>query len=117
MKRVLDGEGVVSCGELTVSFINDSLIRKLNLKYLNKNNPTDVLSFDTTGSFNKNAFFADIIVSSETAMRNAKIFNTTVSYELKLYLIHGLLHLLGYKHNSAKRKKTMQEKELKYAHT
>jgi len=114
IKMVLKEERIKANGEITVSFINDGLIRKLNTRYLKKDSPTDVLAFNTTGVFNKNGLYADILVSSDTAIRNAKIFKTTPSYELKLYAIHGLLHLLGYNHNLANRKKIMHRKELKY---
>jgi probable rRNA maturation factor len=60
---------------------------------------------------------ADIIVSTDTALRNAKIFKTTPSYELSLYSIHGLLHLLGYDDHSLKDRKIIREKELEYVHT
>ena len=117
IKRALKEEGIRAGGEITVSFINDSLIRKLNKRYLKKTGPTDVLAFNNAGPFNRKGLYADIIVSSDTAIHNAKIFNTTPSHELTLYSIHGLLHLLGYDHNSCRKSKIMRGKELKYVHT
>ncbi|MBN2830653.1 MAG: rRNA maturation RNase YbeY [Candidatus Omnitrophica bacterium] len=117
VKRVLKEERIKAGAEITVSIVNDRIIRKLNMLYLKKDLPTDVLAFNSTETFDKNNLYADIIVSSDTAAYNAKVFNTTFNFELKLYVIHGLLHLLGYNHSSAKKRKTMLRKELKYVHT
>ena len=115
--ETLKKEGLKKRGEITVCFTNDALIRKLNARYLRKNKPTDVLAFDITNSKDKRQLSADIVISSDTAIRNARIFKTTPFYELSLYSIHGLLHLLGYDDHSRKNKKIMRGKELKYVHT
>lgn len=98
-------------GEITISFVKDSTIKGLNLRYLKKNNPTDVLAFDMAGQPGSNNIFADIVVSTDTALRNARIFKTTAFYELNLYVIHGLLHLLGYDDRTKKDKLIMRKKE------
>lgn len=77
--------------------------------YLGKNCPTDVISFDI--SENKDEILADIIISTDTALRNAKIFNTVPIYELYLYVIHGVLHLIGYDDKRKKDRLIMQRKE------
>ena len=113
--KALKNEGLNKQGEITVSFVSDRLILKLNSKYLNKFTPTDVLAFNLTqGCSGSKDMLADIIVSVETALRNAKAYKTTVSYELNLYAIHGLLHLLGYADRSLKDIKVMRKKELEY---
>ena len=81
---------------VTVCFVNDSAIRKLNLKYLEEDTPTDVLAFSATG---------DIVISTDTAMRNCLIYKTTPVYETYLYVVHGLLHLSGYEDKTCKGKK------------
>ena len=116
ISNVLKLEKTKNKGELTISFTTDALIRKLNKKYLKKNAPTDVLAFDISNPKEKEHLRADIIVSTDTALRNAKEFNTTPFYELNLYSIHGLLHLLGYDDHSSKNRKLMRKKELKYVH-
>lgn len=116
VNNVLKLEKAKSKGELTISFTTDALIQKLNKKYLKKNAPTDVLAFDITTPKEKKELIADIVVSTDTALRNAKVFNTTPFYELNLYSIHGLLHLLGYDDHSSKNRKLMRKKELKYVH-
>jgi probable rRNA maturation factor len=95
--------------------VTDRVISKLNLKFLNKNKPTDVLAFNLEDD--KRSIIGDIIISADTAKRNAQIYKTTSSYELNLYAIHGCLHLLGYDDNNAKNTKIMRGKETFYANT
>ncbi|MFA5311283.1 MAG: rRNA maturation RNase YbeY [Candidatus Omnitrophota bacterium] len=116
-KKILKKEKVSANGEIVVSFVTDPLIRKLNARYLRKDYFTDVLAFETATPFDKKGFYADIIISADTARRNCEIYRTTPYYELKLYAIHGLLHLLGYEHNSAKKNQLMRRKEREYVHT
>lgn len=85
----------------SVLLVSDAQIKKLNKTYCKKNHPTDVLSFDT----------GDIIISTETAKRNAKIYNNTLEKELALYVIHGILHLIGYDDTSKSKAKIMQQKQ------
>jgi len=117
-KRILkeEGRGLLK-GEIAISFVTDALIRKLNKIYHQRDFPTDVLAFDNAKDDGPGGIFADIIISVDTAWRNAKIFKTSFGYELKLYLAHGLLHLLGYSHNLAKKRKLMQKKEFKYVNS
>ncbi|MDD2680206.1 MAG: rRNA maturation RNase YbeY [Candidatus Omnitrophica bacterium] len=103
-------------GEITVSFVSDRLIAKLNYKYLQKKYPTDVLAFNMTDGPKAKNMLADIIVSVDTAKRNAAIYKTSVAYELNLYAIHGLLHLLGYTDHTLKGRSLMHRRELKYVH-
>lgn len=117
ISRVLRKEKIVRKGEINICFISDTLIRRLNKKYLNKDSPTDVLAFEITNAKEKSGLHADILISTDTALRNAKIFKTTPAYELKLYSIHGLLHLLGYDDHSLKDQRVIREKELEYVHT
>jgi probable rRNA maturation factor len=95
--------------ELTVCFVDDKAIRQLNRKYLGHNSATDVLTFDISTTAGE--ITCDIIISTDTAIRNARIFQTTHSYEIKLYIIHGLLHLLGYRDRSPKQRQVMHRKE------
>lgn len=76
--------------------------------YLAQKNPTDVISFDLSG--NKDEVLADIVVSADAAIRNARAFETTPVYELYLYVVHGVLHLLGYNDTTAKEKNTMKRR-------
>ncbi len=76
--------------------------------YLGKNNPTDVIAFDLSSG--KERILSDIAISTDTAIRNSKIFRTTPLYELCLYVIHGVLHILGYDDRTQKERRIMQEK-------
>jgi len=76
--------------------------------YLGRDAATDVIAFDL--SSDKKEFFADLAISTDTAKRNAGIFKTTPLYEVYLYVVHGLLHLLGYDDNTAKQKKLMENR-------
>ena len=103
-------EGVKKSGEITLCFINDSEIRELNLMYLSKNCSTDVIAFDNSLDNKEGILLGDIAVSTDTAIRNARIYKTTPSYEIYLYVIHGVLHLLGYDDKTQKERKIMQSK-------
>lgn len=106
--KILSKEGFKKSGAITVCFVNEREIKKLNLEYHHKNAPTDVLTFDlkTPGTP-----LADIVVSTDAAIQNAKSFKTTPFYELNLYVIHGILHLLGYDDKTKKDRAIMYKKE------
>jgi len=111
VRSVLSSEGVRKAGEITVSFVSDRRIKELNLKYLGKNRPTDVIAFDVAGPFAPGELLADIVVSTDRAVDNAGIFKTGALSELYLYVIHGALHILGYDDHTRKDKLTMRKKE------
>lgn len=113
---VLSQEDRKNSGQITVCFVGDKKMKVLNLKYLHKNAPTDVLSFDLSAPEKQGALCADIVVSTDTAAQNAKKFKTTTSYELRLYVIHGLLHLLGYDDRTPREQILMRKKESRYVH-
>ncbi|MDD5156000.1 MAG: rRNA maturation RNase YbeY [Candidatus Omnitrophica bacterium] len=97
--------------EITVCLANNRRMRRLNLRYLGKDKPTDVLAFDLTAKDKTHTrLIADIIVSAETAAANARRFKTNASYELLLYVVHGLLHILGYDDKGLRQRKIMQAK-------
>ena len=115
--KVLSKEKAKISGEITVCFVNDSRIKKLNKTFHHRDSPTDVLTFDFAEPGNAKGILVDIIISTDTALRNAKIFKTAPEYELNLYLIHGILHLLGYDDRTAKQKQLMRKKEKQYVYT
>ncbi|HTZ11159.1 MAG TPA: rRNA maturation RNase YbeY [Candidatus Margulisiibacteriota bacterium] len=110
--KVFSQEALNKPGEITVSFVTDRAIRKLNSRYLKQDRPTDVLAFDISGRGAKE-FYADIVVSAETAIRNSRIFKTTPEYEIFLYAVHGALHLCGYEDDTDAKGKVMQQKAVK----
>ena len=80
--------------ELSILFVRDNEIRKLNRKYRRKNRPTDVLSFPLC----EIGALGDIVISVDTARRYAKRDDMKYENKIKFLLIHGFLHLLGYDH-------------------
>lgn len=96
-------------GELTIVYVNNRAIQKLNYRFSGKRQPTDVLCFDV--SFRqRNAF--DIVISTEEALRNSRIFKTSPPWEANLYLVHGILHLFGYDDRKEKDRMRMQRKAI-----
>ena len=101
--------------EINIDFLDNAAIRKLNRKYLNHNCPTDVLAFPypESDSESKDSISADIAISAEMAISNSKIFKTGAKQELCLYIVHGLLHLIGFDDTSkAKRIKMRKEEKI-----
>jgi len=98
--------------------VDDQQIKKLNKKYLHRNRPTDVISFSQIeGEYNlvNTHLLGDVVISVETAKRQAKETNTTLQDEINFLLIHGVLHLLGYDHEGSienARKMKAKEREL-----
>lgn len=90
--------------ELEIIFLSDSAMRLLNRRYKARNISTDVLSFEL-------GELGEVIISSDTALRNSRIFNTSFEEELVLYIIHGILHLFGYDDETAAAKNRMSKKE------
>ena len=106
--EALSSQDIKKSGEITVCFVNDKKIRELNLKYHRRDASTDVLAFDISAPGINRGMFADIVVSTETAVYNAGIYNTSPLYEACLYAIHGVLHLLGYRDRNIKERDLMQ---------
>lgn len=109
----MSSEGVKKSAEVTVSFVSDKEIRELNLLYLGRYAPTDVLAFDISGL--NGGLMADIVISTDAAVRNSRIYSSAIAYETCLYVIHGVLHLLGYRDNNAKNRQLMRKKENFYS--
>jgi probable rRNA maturation factor len=100
-------------GRITVCLVDNKQMRKFNLQYLRQARPTDVLAFDLGSGV------ADIIVSTETAISNARTFKTSALYEILLYVAHGLLHVLGYDDKTLRQRKVIDNKAeriLKFCH-
>ena len=99
--------------EISIILVNDDKIRKLNKEYRAKDKATDVLAFpqDEEALGDKGGrLLGDVVVSVETARRQAREHYLSDEEELILLVVHGALHLLGYDHDrSIKDKKKMQE--------
>ncbi len=105
--------------EVSILLTDDQEIQRLNLQYRNIDASTDVLAFslveglddcplpDGIGEF----LLGDIIISTETAQRQANHLGHSFQHELTVLLIHGLLHLLGFDHNNIEDEKKMFAQE------
>ena len=106
--------GVLKLSKCTVSvkFVNNRTIQTYNRRFLNHNYATDVLSFPVTSQFNqKGAFLGDVLISVEMAEQQAHRFQTSFNEELALYLVHGILHLIGFEDHPKNKRIRMQKKE------
>lgn len=106
---VLEYEGAHESTELTISFIQDVQMRELNREYRNIDSTTDVLSFPQNGP--QPYLLGDIVISVETAQRNALRYGVTCDQEIIKLIVHGALHLLGYDHKKKKDREVMRSKE------
>jgi probable rRNA maturation factor len=85
--------------ELSLAFVDNREIQKLNARYRNKNQPTDVLSFPPEKSLATEVdLLGDVVISVEQAEIQAKRRRRPLDEEMESLLIHGILHLLGYDH-------------------
>jgi len=84
--------------ELSIALVSDAQIKRLNKLYRNKDKPTDVLSFPIGEKVEDWLILGDIVISVDTAKRQAQELGHTLEEELKRLLVHGLVHLLGYDH-------------------
>jgi len=112
---------ILNCAdkELSISFTDDENIREINKHYLERNRPTNVISFSLRegeyGHINPQ-MLGDIVISVETAQRDAVKGKLTLEQEIDFLLIHGILHLLGYNHENTSKEEALKmkrkEKEL-----
>ena len=95
-------------GEINYIFCEDNYLLKKNQEYLKHNTLTDIITFDYSQG---NKLSADIFISVERVKENAVIFAVSFEQELKRVIIHGILHLMGYKDKSEEESKIMRSKE------
>ena len=116
--RILNDSGR-SDAELSILITNDEEICSLNRVYRSMDRPTDVLSFsqlEGEGPVLAVQLLGDVVISWETAQRQALELEHTVPVELKRLLIHGFLHLLGFDHErDEEAARVMKKEEAKYA--
>jgi probable rRNA maturation factor len=104
--------------ELSILLVDDDEMQRLNREYLCRDRPTNVLAFamrEGKDPYLNPALLGDVVVSSETAQREALQRDVTLEEEMALLLVHGILHLLGYDHegdSSAAAEMQIKEKEV-----
>ncbi|PHS07523.1 MAG: rRNA maturation RNase YbeY [Kordia sp.] len=107
IEDVITSESYV-LGEVNYIFCNDEYLHKINLEFLNHDTLTDIITFDNTVG---KTIYSDIFISIERVKDNAKDFKVTFEEELKRVVIHGVLHLCGYKDKSEADAALMRSKE------
>lgn len=114
--EVLDRIGRADAA-LTITFIRDAAMRKLNRDYRGKDKPTDVLSFayheSDEGFAETDSHIGDVVISVETAARYADEFGLTFDREIEHLIIHGTLHLAGYDHETDNGEMNRLERKLR----
>lgn len=98
LELILQRLGVVGRVGIEISLVGDRAIQKLNQEYRQIDRPTDVLSFANPDRSLLELPLGNLVISVETAARQAKKAGITVDEELKMISGHGLLHLLDYNH-------------------
>ena len=81
---------------MTVAIVSDSRVRALNRQYRKKDQPTDVLSFPA----DERGYLGDVVIAAGVARRQARDAGHSIATELRVLALHGLLHLLGYDHET-----------------
>jgi rRNA maturation RNase YbeY len=110
-RRILDRLGYKGY-ELTVVLVDDREITRLNRQYFRRNRPTNVISFpmlDGTPLSLQAKILGDVIISADTARRDAEEVGKEAGEEILFLLIHGILHLAGYDHEGTKKERLEME--------
>jgi probable rRNA maturation factor len=112
VRAVLDGEKVADA-EISLAFVDNPTIHRLNQRYLQHDEPTDVLSFPLSEP-NAARLAGELVLGVEIALEQATARGHDVQTELSLYVIHGLLHLCGYDDHDDADRNAMRERERHY---
>jgi len=100
---------------LSLTLVGDAAIRDLNRKYRGLDAATDVLSFPLDGDPEPERLLGDVVISIETARRQAADYDATLQREIYRLLIHGLLHLKGHDHHEPAERRAMEREERRLA--
>ena len=115
VRTVLSGEGKME-SEISLVFVDNPTIHRLNRRYLKHDEPTDVLTFPMSDPGSKK-LVGELVIGVEAAWAEAANRGHDVQAELALYVIHGLLHLCGYDDRSRSTTKVIREREGYYLRT
>jgi probable rRNA maturation factor len=112
VRTVLDGENEPQA-EISLAFVDNATIHNLNKRYLQHDEPTDVLSFPLSER-GAAKLSGELVIGVEVAVAQARERGHAVEAELALYVIHGLLHLCGYDDHADTDARKMRERERHY---
>ena len=107
LKKVITTEKK-QLGEIVFVFCKDAYLLEKNIQFLKHETLTDVITFDYCEG---NQISGDILISVERVKENSEIFEVTFLNELDLVMVHGLLHLLGYKDKTKEDTTLIRSKE------
>lgn len=107
LKFVAESE-VRKLGEIGIIFCSDNYILDVNMKYLQHDYFTDIITFDYC---ERNTLSGDLFISVDSVRDNADFYGTEFEDELNRVIVHGLLHLIGYDDHSESEQKMMRSKE------
>lgn len=116
-RRLLRAEGQAQDTEVSILLTDDAHIAQLNSQYRHVEGPTDVLSFSQTEGDEEpipgmeDNVLGDVVISVETAQRQAAEQANSLESEMDMLLVHGLLHLLGYDHAEPDEERVMFAKQ------
>ena len=96
-----------SLGDLGVVFCSDNYLLELNIKHLEHDYYTDIITFD----YSDEMISGDLFISVDRVRENAKLYNVSFQEELHRVIVHGVLHLVGYSDKSDEESTTMRSKE------
>ena len=98
-------------GDGNIIFCSDNYILDVNLKYLQHDYFTDIITFDYCEN---NVLSGDLFISVDSVRENSVFYNTEFEDELNRVMVHGILHLIGYDDHTEEDQKVMREKENYY---
>ena len=109
IKDVLSAENIAAA-HIELAFVDDATIHRVNRDHLKHDYPTDVITFpySTPGE----RLEGELVISTDHAIANAASFGHSAERELFLYVIHGLLHLVGYDDHDPAKKKKMHRRQI-----
>ena len=107
LKFVAESE-VRKLGDINIIFCSDNYILDVNMKYLQHDYFTDIITFDYCED---DVLSGDLFISIDSVRDNASFYGTDFSEELNRVIVHGLLHLIGYDDHSDSEQRTMRAKE------
>lgn len=110
VKSILNGERL-NFDEVNIIFVDDDAIHDINKQFLNHDYPTDVISFDLS---DESSNVAEIYISIDRAIQQAKIYKVELQNELARLTAHGLLHLAGFDDKTRSEKLKMRKIENRY---
>lgn len=114
IKSVCSIEGCKT-GNINIVFVSDNYLLSMNQEYLNHHYFTDIITFDYTEKSNSSTIISgDLFISVDTVTKNAIDYKVSFVDELHRVIIHGVLHLIGYKDKSKDDFALMKAKEAEY---